>query len=167
MLTANLAVDMRFANGTQAGGSWVFVVCQPWLRKYVFALQGRLFWWTPGGVDSKKALPSSHPELLARFAKEASVKKAELFPDIDTLDIQVRQEPLRIRGEPQMVQLPLVPAYALTTAGEKGLYSPGEGPFEVGMKRPFRQDPQDAGAFDQASGQRLPGGPSCLDQAFS
>ena len=49
-----------------------------------------------------------------RFAKEASVKKSELFSDIDTLDVQARQEPLKIRGEPQLLQLPLVPAYALT-----------------------------------------------------
>ena len=54
--------------------------------------QGRLFYWNPGFVDGKKALPSSHPELLARFAKEASVTKTELFPDIDTLDVVARQE---------------------------------------------------------------------------
>ena len=40
--------------------------------------------------------------------------KAELFPDIDTLDVVARQEALKTRGEPQMLQLPLVPAYALT-----------------------------------------------------
>ena len=84
--------DMRFANGTQ----------------------GRLFWWTPGNIDDKKTLPSSYPELLVRFAKEGSVKKSELFSDIDTLDVQARQEPLKIRGEPQLINLPLVPAYALT-----------------------------------------------------
>ena len=50
---------MRFANGTQ----------------------GRLFWWAPGNIESNKSLPSSHPELLVRFAKEASVKKSELFSD--------------------------------------------------------------------------------------
>ena len=65
-------------------------------------------------VDSKKALPSSHPELLARCAKESSVAKAELFPDIDHLDVMARRETLKMRGEPQMLQLPLVPAYALT-----------------------------------------------------
>ena len=76
--------------------------------------QGRLFYWNPGFVDGKKALPSSHPELLARFAKEASVTKTELFPDIDTLDVVARQEALQFRGGPQLLQLPLVPAYALT-----------------------------------------------------
>ena len=76
--------------------------------------KGRLFYWNPGSIDSKKALPSSNPELLVRFAKEASVTKSELFPDIDTLDVVARQEALKARGEPQMLQLPLVPAYALT-----------------------------------------------------
>ena len=66
--------------------------------------QGRLFWWAPGGVENKKTLPASHPELLARFVKEGSTSKAELFPDIDTLDIQARNEPLRVRGEPQMAR---------------------------------------------------------------
>ena len=68
------------------------------------SLQGRLFWWAPGSVDNKKTLPASHPELLARFVKEGSTSKAELFPDIDTLDIQARNEPLRVRGEPQMAR---------------------------------------------------------------
>ena len=54
-----------------------------------------------------------------RFAKEASVRKSELFSDIDTLDVQARQETLKIRGDPQLLQLPLVPAYALTTGGGK------------------------------------------------
>ena len=34
--------------------------------------------------------------------------------DIDTLDITTRQESLKIRGEPQLLQLPLIPSYALT-----------------------------------------------------
>ncbi len=34
--------------------------------------------------------------------------------DIDTIDIQTRQETLKIRGEPQLLQLPLIPSYALT-----------------------------------------------------
>ena len=38
------------------------------------------------------------------------------FPgqDIDTIDLQTRQETLKIRGEPQLLQLPLIPSYALT-----------------------------------------------------
>ena len=119
MLTANLAVDMRFANGTQV--RWC--ACLACIRARVDNMcmggrrspsQGRLFYWTPGNIEAKKALPSSHPELLARFAKEASVKKSELFSDIDTIDVQARQETLKVRGEPQLLQLPIVPAYALT-----------------------------------------------------
>lgn len=94
MLTSNLAVDQRFANGTQ----------------------GRLLHFSPADVEgSKQAVPASHPEIMARFVKESSVqKRGQLLPDIDMMDILVRQENLNIRGEPIMLQLPLVPAYALT-----------------------------------------------------
>ena len=37
-----------------------------------------------------------------------------MFPDIDHIDVQVRPETLRVRGEPVILQLPLVPCYALT-----------------------------------------------------
>ena len=50
----------------------------------------------------------------ARFLKETSLSKQELFPDVDHIDIQPRGESLRVRGEPVMLQLSLVPAYALT-----------------------------------------------------
>ena len=56
MLTANLAVDQRFANGTQ----------------------GRIMMFNPASVELKKALPNSHPELLARFQKESSMSKQTL-----------------------------------------------------------------------------------------
>ena len=53
--------------------------------------------------------------LQARFLKESSVNsKREIFPDIDHIDVQPRGETLRIRGEPVMLQLSLVPAYSLT-----------------------------------------------------
>ena len=39
-------------------------------------------------------------------------KRGQLLPDIDFMDCQVRQENLNIRGDPIMLQLPLVPAYA-------------------------------------------------------
>ena len=55
MLIANLAMDMRFANGTQ----------------------GRVLYFPPSRTDNKKALPSSHPGLMARFVKESSMKKTE------------------------------------------------------------------------------------------
>ena len=92
MLTANLAVDQRFANGTQ----------------------GRIMMFNPASVELKKALPSSHPELIARFLKESSMSKQNLYPDIDHIDLQVRQENLQVRGDPVMLQLSVTPCYALT-----------------------------------------------------
>jgi len=50
----------------------------------------------------------------ARFLKETSLSKQELFSDVDHIDIQPRGESLRVRGEPVMLQLSIVPAYALT-----------------------------------------------------
>lgn len=88
MLVSNLAVDQRFANGTQ----------------------GRLLYWHPPSVACNKALPASHPELLARFAKETAMHKREMYPDSDHIDVTARQEPLAIRGEPIRLQLPLNPA---------------------------------------------------------
>ena len=41
-------------------------------------------------------------------------KRTQWLPDIDFMDCVVRQENLAIRGEPIMLQLSLVPAYALT-----------------------------------------------------
>ena len=70
--------------------------------------------FNPASVELKKALPSSHPELLARFLKESSVSKQQLYPDIDHIDLQVRQENLQVRGDPVMLQLSVVPCYALT-----------------------------------------------------
>ena len=93
MLVSNLAVDQRFANGTQ----------------------GRVLHWFPASVLSKKALPSSHPELLARFAKESALQKSEMYPDMDHMDVTARQETLvNVIGQPVVLQLPLVPCYALT-----------------------------------------------------
>ena len=89
----NLALDQRFANGTQ----------------------GRLLCWYPEKAETRKALQSSHPELFVRFVKESSLKKEELLADIDHMDIQVRQETLtNVQGQPVLVQLPIIPCYALT-----------------------------------------------------
>ena len=89
MLTSNLAVDQRFANGTQ----------------------GRLLHFSPSDAaveQSKKAVPASHPNICARFVKESSLqKRGHFLPDIDMMDCQVRQENLNMRGEPIMLQLPL------------------------------------------------------------
>ena len=47
--------------------------------------------------------------------KESSLKKEELLADIDHMDIQVRQETLtNVQGQPVLVQLPIIPCYALT-----------------------------------------------------
>jgi hypothetical protein len=58
MLVQNLALDQRFANGTQ----------------------GRLMCWDPSVAEAGKAVPASHPELLARFVKESSLAKQDLSP---------------------------------------------------------------------------------------
>ena len=83
--------------------------------------QGRLIQWSPPEAaaerGSKKALavPASHPSLCARFVKETAMeKRTALLPDIDMIDCAVRQENLNWAGQPIMLQLPLVPAYALT-----------------------------------------------------
>ena len=83
--------------------------------------QGRLLHWgrpeAAAAEGSKKALavPASHPSLCARFVKEAAVRKrTALLPDIDMIDCTVRQENLNFAGQSIMLQLPLVPAYALT-----------------------------------------------------
>ena len=70
--------------------------------------------FNPASVALKKALPSSHPELLARFLKESRMSKQNLYPDLDHIDLQVRQENLQVRGDPVMLQLSVTPCYALT-----------------------------------------------------
>jgi len=93
MRVSNLAIDQRFANGTQ----------------------GRVLHWFPASVMSKKALPASHPELLVRFAKESALQKPEMYPDMDHMDVTSRQETLtNVIGQPVVLQISLVPAYALT-----------------------------------------------------
>ena len=95
MLISNIAVDERFANGTQ----------------------GRLLHWHPGATESKRrALPAYCSDLLARFCKETSLSKQEMMPDMDFMDLGARQETLNIRGEPILLQLCVVPAYALTVS---------------------------------------------------
>ena len=74
MLITNVDVKQRFANGTQS----------------------KLLWWHPGSVERRKALPSSDPELLARFAKEAAfASKRELLAEVDFKDVQARPEGLK------------------------------------------------------------------------
>lgn len=93
MLVSNLDVEQRFANGTQ----------------------GRLMHWHPEASQRRKALYSSHPELSVRFVKESSMMKREMFPDIDHVDVPARQETLSsVQGQPALLQVPVVPSYALT-----------------------------------------------------
>ena len=93
MLVSNIAVDQRFANGTQ----------------------GRLLFWTPGKTDTRKPIYASHPGLQARFCKEKSMQtRTALLPEIDFIDVQVRPESLACAGDPVMLQLPVQPSYALT-----------------------------------------------------
>ena len=40
--------------------------------------------------------------------------KREMVPEVDMMDVGARQENLAVRGEPIMLQLCVVPAYALT-----------------------------------------------------
>ena len=58
MLVSNLAVQERFANGTQ----------------------GRLMFWHPTECTKGKSLYSSNPELLARFVKDSALNKREMLP---------------------------------------------------------------------------------------
>ncbi len=37
-----------------------------------------------------------------------------MCPDLDYIDVTARQENLAVKGEPIMLQLPIVPAYSLT-----------------------------------------------------
>ena len=61
MLVSNLAVQERFANGTQ----------------------GRLMFWHPTTCTKGKSLYSSNPELLARFVKDSALlHKRELLPGL-------------------------------------------------------------------------------------
>ena len=72
------------------------------------------------GCDRKQAPCYSclQPNLLARFCKEYSLAKREMLPEIDMMDVGARQENLAVKGEPIMLQLCVVPAYALTVASE-------------------------------------------------
>jgi hypothetical protein len=87
-------------------------------RQLANGTQGRLISWAPEKPDNeKKAFLASHPDLTARFVKEASVGRPELVADLDFIDVAPRQENLTlIPGMPVMVQMALQPCYGLTTA---------------------------------------------------
>ena len=95
MLVSNVDVRQRFANGTQ----------------------GRLYHWYPRDVQKRKHLRANHPDLLARFVKESAYSdetKKTLIAEVDFMDIQPRPTPLAGIAATSMVQLQLVPSYALT-----------------------------------------------------
>ena len=71
-----------------------------------------MFWNPAAAAEKKKSLPASYHELRVRFVKETSLKKSELFPDVDQMDVAARQENLPLGGQPILLQIPLVPAYA-------------------------------------------------------
>ena len=60
-----------------------------------------------GTACSPLEVPRAHPVPLR-------------LPDVDHMDIGVRQENLQVRGEPIMLQLCVVPAYALTIHKTQG-----------------------------------------------
>ena len=83
--------------------------------------QGRLLQWQPDrDVGDKKALLASHPDLQARFLRESALRKESLLADIDFLDVTIRSEIMpSVQGAPAMMQLPLIPCYALTGDGDR------------------------------------------------
>ena len=89
------------ANHEKRQKTWVVVICQQ-----ANGTQGRVVSWSPEKPDNdKQALLASHPDLTARFVKEASVTKRELVADIDFMDVGPRQENLTtIAGFPIMLQ---------------------------------------------------------------
>ena len=78
----------------------------------------RLLCWHPCGEQQqkrRKVLAASSPDLSCRFVKEGSMDKSELLADIDHVDVTARAETLNaVPGQPVMLQLGTVPAYALT-----------------------------------------------------
>ena len=90
MLVANLETTARFANGAQ----------------------GRILAWEPAGGRGRKWLPAHDDRVCARFCHEGSLEQRVRAPGIDYLDVQARWE--SAPHESVMIQLPLVPAYALS-----------------------------------------------------
>ena len=66
-------------------------------------------------------MPAYNPDLLARFCKESCLTKPEMLPEIHFMDVGARQESLAVRGEPILLQLRVVPAYALTVHNTQAL----------------------------------------------
>ena len=76
--------------------------------------------WFPAATENKRrALPAYAPNLLCRFLKESSMAKQHFYPDLDFMDLGVRNEPLQVQGNPIMLQLSVAPSYELTLAARK------------------------------------------------
>ncbi len=103
MLVANVDVPNAFANGA----------C------------GRVVYWGPepqAASDKRRAILANTPGVMARFYHEASWKsqKKHFLPEIDFIDLEPKRETVAgARGKPCMLQLPLQPAYALTSVAPK------------------------------------------------
>ena len=102
MIVSNIAVNERFANGTQ----------------------GRLLHWHPGATESKRrALPAYCPDLLARFCKESSMAKLEMMPGsmcFFLCNVQVR----KTNNNPLPSHLPIFDI-ELKTISRFRFYGPG------------------------------------------
>ena len=94
MLLANIAMATRFVNGAQ----------------------GRLLMWHPAQTARNRPVLATDPNLFIRFVKEASSGKAELANEVDFIDVEAKFEMIASmwRSQPGLVQVPLVPAYALS-----------------------------------------------------
>ena len=87
MLVANIAVDQRFANGTQ----------------------GRVLHWSPhAAAKTSKAVPAYSPEILVRFCKESSTTKAEMMSgdSIFLTQITICKRTCRSKGLCRLTPLP-------------------------------------------------------------
>ena len=93
MLTANLDVERRFANGTQ----------------------GRISSWEPRrAADRRKGIQSTELGLQARFLREDALHEISPVPGCHFLDVERKHENTGTAKQPVLVQLPLIPAYSLT-----------------------------------------------------
>jgi hypothetical protein len=106
MLIKNVDVENRFANGTQ----------------------GYVMYWQPGSAGrskrSKYAVDVDFPSVMVTFAKQSSVAsgKPRYYEGVDKMDLKPMLE--HLPGSYQhsvMEQLPIIPAYGLTTHKSQSL----------------------------------------------
>ena len=73
-----------------------------------------------------------------------------MLPEIDMMDVGARQENLAVKGEPIMLQLCIVPAYALTVASESCIMGGWREEGRVATPCNLAGGAQDASLVDQA-----------------